>query len=101
MPPFLIHVPPVISAGSLTHEPEAPSIPTDFTVRKDSILTRSPKGSADPVAEVSDRCSVGKLPHHSLAASGQSTVGSFTLLMATPFAMGPSASDSEASTRRN
>jgi hypothetical protein len=101
MPPFLIHALPVISAGSLTYEPGAPSILTDFTVRKDSILTRNPKGCADPVAEVSDPCSVGKPPHHSVASSARSTVGKSERSMVTRFDMGPSASDSEASTRRN
>jgi len=78
MPPFPTHAPPVISAGSLNHEPGAPSIPTDCTMRKNSILTRSPKGCADPVAEVSDRCSVGKPPHYSVASSARSTVGRST-----------------------
>ena len=91
----------VTSAGNLNHEPETPSIPTDFTVRRDSILTKSPKGCADPVAEVSDRYSVGKPSHHSVASSARSIAGKSTWSMVTHFDMGPNASDSEASTRRN
>jgi hypothetical protein len=54
----------VTSAGNERDGQGAIFVLTDFTVRKDSILTRNPKGCADPVAEVSDPCSVGKPPHH-------------------------------------
>jgi hypothetical protein len=54
----------VTSAGNERDGQGAIFVLTDFTVRKDSILTRNPKGCADPVAEVSDRYSVGKPPHH-------------------------------------
>jgi hypothetical protein len=101
MQPFPIHAHPVISAGNLKHEPEAPSIPTDFTVRKNSVLTKNQKGCTDPVVEVSDRCSAGKPLHRSVASSARSTPGKSKWLMVTHFDTGPSASDSEASTRRN
>jgi hypothetical protein len=54
----------VISAENQRDAQEATCDLIDFTVRKDSILTRNPKGCTDPVAEVSDRYSVGKPPHH-------------------------------------
>ena len=65
-PNFARHV---TSAGNQTHGQGTIFALIGFTVRKDSILTRSPKGCADPAAKVSDHCSVGKPSHHSVASS--------------------------------
>lgn len=92
---------PATSAGNQTHGQGVTFAPIDCTVRKNSILTRSPKGCADLIAEVSDHYSADKPSHHSVAQSAQSMVGKSTWSMATPFTMEPSASDSKASTRRN
>ena len=101
MPPFPIHAPLVISAGNLNDKPGAPSIPTDFTVRMDSILTRNPRERTVPVAQVPDRCSVRKPPHHSVASNARSIIGRSMWLMVPRFDMAPSVSDFRGSIRRN